>query len=263
MGIKKAMKKTAIIAGKLAGTTTLIATGVASGIVEKAISITGIEPLQDIAHSAMSASFNGIRKMWGAEPTEFERADGAAEREKLQRQKENAVRSVENKINKYEQSHPNVSKEQKERIEQTRAKINKEKTYSQTRNFNTSSNSVKTEHEWDQEWISIGKLKDADLSPYNHCVGLYRHVINGTTKYVGRAIELNNGGFRKRLSDYRRDSNSARKHASGRIINEHLDEIETFILVVGDTQEAVEITRKLEGIFVRKYNPEWNKQINI
>ena len=101
------------------------------------------------------------------------------------------------------------------------------------------------------------------MSPYNHCVGLYRHIVNGTTKYVGRAIELNNGGFRKRLSDYRRDSDSARKHMSGRIIHEHLDEIETYILVVGDTQEAIEITRKLEGEFVRKYNPEWNKQINI
>ena len=58
-------------------------------------------------------------------------------------------------------------------------------------------------------------IKMANLTPYNHCVGLYRHVINGKTMYVGRAIELHNGGFRKRLSDYCRESNSARKHTSG------------------------------------------------
>ena len=117
--------------------------------------------------------------------------------------------------------------------------------------------------QWDCEWVSIGMLKTAELSPYNHCVGLYRHVINGTTKYVGRAIELHNGGFRKRLSDYRRESNSARKHSSGRTIYEHLDEIETYILIVGSDDEAVETTKKLEGQFVRRYDPEWNKQINI
>lgn len=45
--------------------------------------------------------------------------------------------------------------------------------------------------------------------------------------------------FRKRLGDYRRESNSARKHLSGRTINEYLDEITTYILVVGDTEETV------------------------
>lgn len=121
----------------------------------------------------------------------------------------------------------------------------------------------KTLADWDAEWQYIGYLKDADLSLYNHCVGLYRHVISGKTMYVGRAIELNNGGFRKRLSDYRRESGSARKHQSGRLIYEHLDEIETYILIVGNTTVAVEETRRLEGHFVSLYNPPWNKQRNI
>ena len=76
--------------------------------------------------------------------------------------------------------------------------------------------------EWDRKWVCIGPLKTANLTPYNHCVGLYRHVINGETVYVGRAIELNNGGFRKRLSDYRRESDSGRTHTSGRLINQNL-----------------------------------------
>ena len=110
------------------------------------------------------------------------------------------------------------------------------------------------------KWISIGKLKTADLAPYNHCIGLYRHKVNGRIMYIGRAIEYNNGGFRKRLSDYRRNSDSARKHTSGQIINQHLDEIETEILIVGDSVDAVEQTKMLEKEYIARYNPAWNKQ---
>ncbi|NLK78663.1 MAG: hypothetical protein GX284_13370 [Clostridiales bacterium] len=113
--------------------------------------------------------------------------------------------------------------------------------------------SGKTVAQWDKEWIGIGPLKKANLTPYNHCVGLYRHVVNGKTMYVDRAIELHNGGFRKRLSDYRRESNSARKHLSGRTINEHLNDITTYILIIGDTEEAVLETKRLEGEFIAYY----------
>lgn len=114
--------------------------------------------------------------------------------------------------------------------------------------------------EWDKCWKSIGLLEFANLTPYNHCVGLYRHVINGKTMYIGRAIELNNGGFRKRLSDYRRESDSGRTHTSGKLIYKNLSKIETFILVVGNTEEAIETTKKLEKKFISLYNPPWNKQ---
>ena len=129
---------------------------------------------------------------------------------------------------------------------------------------NSVGESRKTVAQWDNERICIGPLKTANLTPYNHCVGLYRHVVNGKTMYVGRAIELHNGGFRKRLSDYRRESNSARKHLLGRTINEHLDEITTYILIVGDTEDAMGETKRLEGHFIAYYGyPEWNKQLNI
>lgn len=129
---------------------------------------------------------------------------------------------------------------------------------------NVTNTDNKTVLQWDKEWVCIGPLKTANLTPYNHCVGLYRHVVKGKTMYVGRAIELNNGGFRKRLSDYRRESDSARKHQSGKTINAHLDEITTYILVVGDDQAAVEKTKRLEGQFIAYYGfPEWNKQLNI
>lgn len=117
--------------------------------------------------------------------------------------------------------------------------------------------------EWDHMWKCIGPLETAVLTPYNHCVGLYRHTIKGKTMYVGRATELKNGGFRKRLNDYRRSSNSGRTHTSGRLINEHLSQITTYILVVGNTDNAIQITKQLEGEFIRKYNPPWNKMKNI
>lgn len=71
------------------------------------------------------------------------------------------------------------------------------------------------------------------------------------------------GGFRKRLSDYRRESGSARKHKSGANIYDNLDRITTDILIVGDTEEAIHITKVLEWQFIAKFNPPWNKQINI
>lgn len=127
-------------------------------------------------------------------------------------------------------------------------------------NASTSSHMGKTIAQWDQEWGYIGYLKEADLSTYNHSVGLYRHVVGDRTMYIGKATELGNGGLRKRLSDYRRDSGSARGYQSGQTIYEHLNEIETYVLVVGNTTEAVDVTRKLEGHFISKYNPPWNKR---
>lgn len=107
------------------------------------------------------------------------------------------------------------------------------------------------------------KVNEAnDLSPYNHSVGLYKAVIGGKIYYIGRAIEYNNGGFRKRLRDYVRDSDSARTHKSGGKMNENADMIQISILVVGDTEKDVETTKQLERAFIMKYAPQWNVQFN-
>ncbi len=116
------------------------------------------------------------------------------------------------------------------------------------------------------KWECIGNLFEAylsgKLSNYSHYVGLYMHTINGEVKYIGRAIEYNNGGFRKRLSDYCRDSNSARKHKSGQVIFENKDIITTYLLVVGSDESAANRTITLEKEYIRKYNPPWNVQYN-
>lgn len=167
------------------------------------------------------------------------------------RQKEMSkkINDYDKKVSQYGANGKNINSEQFKK-----AKESLEKMKQATGN--------KTIDQWDKEWKCIGSLATASLTPYNHCVGLYRHEVNGKTMYLGRAIELNNGGFRKRLSDYRRESDSARTHKSGQTIHANLNKITTYILVVGNTDEAVEITKKLEHLFIAKYGfPMWNVQL--
>jgi len=186
--------------------------------------------------------------------------EGQRVRVKQEKEMERKITTYERQIIQKEKAFDTLSHQQRKQVIDQRDKLNRAKA---TVYGTTDTNRVKTLAQWDREWISIGKLIDAHLTPYNHSVGLYRHVVKGKTVYVGRAIELHNGGFRKRLSDYRRESNSARKHQSGKLIHQHLADVETFLLVVGDDEEAVQITKALEGKFIGKYAPSWNKVKNI
>ncbi len=121
----------------------------------------------------------------------------------------------------------------------------------------------RTIEQWDSQWRYAGILSSLQLSQYNQDVGLYRARLNGRIVYIGRAIEWDNGGFRKRLSDYTRDSASARKHGSGQKIYQHRHELTIELLIVGSDANAAEITIKLEALMVGKYGPEWNKIKNF
>lgn len=174
------------------------------------------------------------------------RAEILQEKARIDRAREN-IEERRTKAQKLQENSSNI----KARIAEKEANSR----YDGCENFSPQSTSRK--------WICIGHLANANLTPYNKCVGIYRHEINGEVMYVGRAIELHNGGFRKRLSDYRRASDSARKHTSGHQINENLDDIITYIMVVGDTEEAISETKLLEAKYVAKYNPPWNKMKNL
>jgi hypothetical protein len=119
----------------------------------------------------------------------------------------------------------------------------------------------KTLREWESKWQSVGYLDSIDLSPYSSYVGLYKAELGGKVMYIGRAVEYSNGGIRKRLSDYTRESDSARKHTSGKLIHANAAELKISILLVGTDEEAAEATRKLERYFIGKYSPEWNKML--
>lgn len=123
----------------------------------------------------------------------------------------------------------------------------------------------KTINEWESRWTSLGILSSLsinDLSRYNHSIGLYKAEMNGKVYYIGRAIEYDNGGFRKRLRDYVRDSDSARTHRSGGKMNENADMINISILVMGENEDDVEAVKALEKALVMKYAPPWNVQFN-
>ena len=108
-------------------------------------------------------------------------------------------------------------------------------------------------------WIKKGKLDKADMKAHNKEIGIYRLSQNGETKYIGRAIEENNGGFRKRISDYRRASNSARKHNSGKLINQNMSNLDLEIMPLGNTRADREKVKKVEKEYIQKENPLWNK----
>lgn len=117
----------------------------------------------------------------------------------------------------------------------------------------------KTFREWESGWQYAGYLDSIDLSRYSSYVGLYKAVLDGEVMYVGRAIEYSNGGIRKRLSDYTRDSDSARKHTSGRLMHANASDLKIYLLLVGTDEEAVAATKQLERYFIGKYSPAWNK----
>ena len=109
-------------------------------------------------------------------------------------------------------------------------------------------------------WTHLGMLDSAELSQLSTFVGLYRATLDGEIVYVGRAVEFSNGGLRKRLSDYTRNSDSSRKHASGQSMNKHRADLSIDVLITGSDQEAAEIAKVLERHFIKLYNPIWNKR---
>lgn len=117
----------------------------------------------------------------------------------------------------------------------------------------------KTLREWEGSWDHLGTLSSASLSHLSSSVGLYRAKLGGKIVYIGRAVEYSNGGLRKRLSDYTRESDSARKHSSGQLMNQHANQLSIDILITGSDAEAVTVAKKLEQYFIGVHSPEWNK----
>ena len=107
-------------------------------------------------------------------------------------------------------------------------------------------------------WKYVGTLDNVDSSDLRHGVGLYKAVLNGKIVYIGRAIEYNNGGLKKRLADYTRESDSSRKHKSGQLMNQNASSLKIYIMVTGSDSAAASKARELEMEMINRYNPEWN-----
>lgn len=115
----------------------------------------------------------------------------------------------------------------------------------------------KTLSEWDGRWQHIGTLATAKLSQLSSSIGVYRALLEGKVVYVGRAIERHNGGFRKRLRDYTRKSESGRKHRSGQRMHDNANLLEIEVL----RTKSVATAKVLEKHFIAKYRPSWNVRL--
>ncbi len=107
-------------------------------------------------------------------------------------------------------------------------------------------------------WIPVGLLdeSDCDFSKYRSCIGIYRASLDARIVYVGKAIELTNGGYQKRLRDYTRMSNSARNSKAGRLMNEHKSRIRIDVMIFPPDEIARAIAEEHRQIELLK--PEWN-----
>jgi excinuclease UvrABC nuclease subunit len=110
------------------------------------------------------------------------------------------------------------------------------------------------------KWIHLGALSETnvDFASFSKDVGIYRAILNGEIVYVGKATELHNGGFRKRLRDYTRASDSARRYPAGRLMHQHRHEIDIQILVFDRHLDSLPRIEELEAALIRDFHPKWN-----
>ncbi len=122
----------------------------------------------------------------------------------------------------------------------------------------------------DVKFNDVGNLGDAtldQLSSFTHSIGLYIMTMGSIPVYIGRAIEFKNGGLRKRLRDYQRGANS---HSSGTWIQNHVDDLNVYVLELGHTENDVDDvkfaeTSMISGIYTKlnKVDAGANYAINI
>ena len=109
---------------------------------------------------------------------------------------------------------------------------------------------------------SLGTLGDVgleELRAFNHSIGIYIMTLGVLPVYIGRAVEFKNGGLRKRLRDYLREGNSARKHTSGRMINSLKDDLLLYVIELGHTEEDVALVENAESSLISNIFTKFNE----
>ena len=101
--------------------------------------------------------------------------------------------------------------------------------------------------------------RNCDFSDYYKDIGLYRAILVDKIVYVGKATELNNGGFRKRLRDYTRKSKSARNYPSGKLMNENSADLVIEISKFERSEINIQEINYQEKELIKLIQPEWNQ----
>lgn len=118
----------------------------------------------------------------------------------------------------------------------------------------------RTLQNWDADWMLVKGGFTVVHSDLRHHVGLFRACLGGSNMYIGKAVEVDNGGLRKRLSDFRRESPSGREHHGAQRIYDHLDELDLQVLITGSDQRAKEIAELLKLAMIVRHLPPWNME---
>lgn len=111
----------------------------------------------------------------------------------------------------------------------------------------------------DVSFNDVGSLGDAtleELSAFRNSIGIYIMTFFGVPIYIGRAIEFKNGGLRKRLRDYQRGVNV---HSSGVWIQEHIDDLNVYVLELGKTENDVPFVEEVETSLISSIYTKLNK----
>lgn len=112
-----------------------------------------------------------------------------------------------------------------------------------------------TLEEWDRDWKRVPGGLRVHHSFLRDKVGLYRLTLNGRIVAIGTGTDKR-GGLAKRLSDFRRLSPSGRNHHAGRLIFEHLNQLEVEVLITGGRYDP-ETGRQLKTPMIRRHTPLW------
>jgi len=96
----------------------------------------------------------------------------------------------------------------------------------------------KTLEEWDDKWVPVEGGFTLLHSELRHHVGLFQACLGDGIMYIGKAVEKDNGGLRKRLSDFRRLSPSGREHYGALRIYDHLEELDLYVLLTGSAPDG-------------------------
>lgn len=114
----------------------------------------------------------------------------------------------------------------------------------------------KTLQEWDADWLPVEGGFTVLQSDLRHQVGLFQARLGGAIMYIGKAVEADNGGLRKRLSDFRRASPSGREHHGAMRIHDYLNELDLHVLMTG----TVETAELLKLAIIARHLPPWNME---
>jgi hypothetical protein len=112
--------------------------------------------------------------------------------------------------------------------------------------------------QWDLDWKRIEGGFRAPHPELRNKIGVFRAVLNDKVMYVGIGTEHSNGGLAKRIADFSRSSDSARKSQSGRNIFEHRHNLEIDILVLAPIPGARATAKLLKTAMIERSRAAWN-----